>query len=152
MAPQRINFHLNLPPSVIGNPFLVGVITDFAWEGSFWWEHQQNLVSGAAVTLFQSAADDLMTQPNENILSLYPHLPPSPITPNPPPNRSHFRHSSTGSCTVHTGHKDMRRCRMNRNKRCQNSFVCFSNEKVIFVFVGLQYDSMKPNHAKKVKK
>ena len=46
----------------------------------------------------------------------------------------------------------MRRCRMNRNKRCQNSFVCFSNEKVIFVFVGLQYDSMKPNHAKKVKK
>ena len=47
---------------------------------------------------------------------------------------------------------DMRRCRMNRNKRCQNSFVCFSNEKVIFVFVGLQYDSMKPNHAKKVKK
>ena len=41
---------------------------------------------------------------------------------------------------------------MNRNKRCQNSFVCFSNEKVIFVFVGLQYDSMKPNHAKKVKK
>ena len=21
----------------------------------------------------------------------------------------------------------MRRCRMNRNKRCQNSFVCFSN-------------------------
>ena len=107
MAPQRINFHLNLPPSVIGNPFLVGVIADFAWEGSFWWEHQQNLVSGAAVTLFQSAADDLMTQPNENILSLYPHLPPSPITPNPPPNRSHFRHSSTGSCTVHTGHKDM---------------------------------------------
>ena len=47
---------------------------------------------------------------------------------------------------------DMRRCRMNRNKRCQNSFVCFSNEKVIFVFVGHQYDSMKPNHAKKVKK
>jgi len=46
----------------------------------------------------------------------------------------------------------MTRCRMNRNKRCQNSFVCFSNEKVIFVFVGLQYDSMKPNHAKKVKK
>ena len=41
---------------------------------------------------------------------------------------------------------------MNRNKRCQNSFVCFSNEKVIFVFVGLQYDSMKPNHAKKSKK
>ena len=41
---------------------------------------------------------------------------------------------------------------MNRNKRCQNSLVCFSNEKVIFVFVGLQYDSMKPNHAKKVKK
>ena len=36
----------------------------------------------------------------------------------------------------------MRRCRMNRNKRCQNSFVCFSNEKVIFVFVGHQYDSM----------
>ena len=46
----------------------------------------------------------------------------------------------------------MRRCRMNRNKRCQNSFVCFSNEKVIFVFVGLQYDSMKPNHAENVKK
>ena len=41
---------------------------------------------------------------------------------------------------------------MNRNKRCQNSFVCFSNEKVIFVFVGLEYDSMKPNHTKKVKK
>ena len=41
---------------------------------------------------------------------------------------------------------------MNRNKRCQNSFVCFSNEKVIFVFVGLQYDSMKPNYTKKVKK
>ena len=41
---------------------------------------------------------------------------------------------------------------MNRNKRCRNSFVCFSNEKVIFVFVGLQYDSMKPNHTKKVKK
>ena len=41
---------------------------------------------------------------------------------------------------------------MNRNKRCQNSFVCFSNEKVIFVFVGHQYDSMKPNHTKKVKK
>ena len=41
---------------------------------------------------------------------------------------------------------------MNRNKRCQNSFVCFSNEKVIFVFVGHQYDSMKPNHRKKVKK
>ena len=34
---------------------------------------------------------------------------------------------------------------MNWNKRCQNSFVCFSNEKVIFVFVGLQYDSMTPN-------
>ena len=43
---------------------------------------------------------------------------------------------------------------MNRNKGCQNSFVCFSNEKVIFVFVGLHYDydSMKPNHTKKVKK
>ena len=41
---------------------------------------------------------------------------------------------------------------MNRNKRCQHSFVCFSNEKVIFVFVAFQYDSMKPNHTKKVKK
>ena len=41
---------------------------------------------------------------------------------------------------------------MNRNKGCQHLFVCFSNEKVIFVFVGLEYDSMKPNHTKKVKK
>ena len=46
----------------------------------------------------------------------------------------------------------MTRCRLNRNKRCQNSLDCFSNEKVIFVFVGLEYDSMKPNHTKKVKK
>ena len=38
---------------------------------------------------------------------------------------------------------------MNRNKWCQNSLVCFSNEKMIFVFVGLKYDSVKPNHAKK---
>ena len=41
---------------------------------------------------------------------------------------------------------------MNRNKRCQNSFVCFGNEKVIFVFVGLQYDSMKPNIKKVAEK
>ena len=46
----------------------------------------------------------------------------------------------------------MTRCRLNRNKRCRNSLDCFSNEKVIFVFVGLEYDSMKPNHTKKVKK
>ena len=85
MAPQRTNFHLNLPTIVTGNPFLVGVITDFAWERNFWWEQQQNLVSGAAVTLFQSAADDLMTQPNENILSLYPQSPPTPIPNNPQP-------------------------------------------------------------------
>ena len=42
----------------------------------------------------------------------------------------------------------MTRCRLNRNKRCRNSLDCFSNEKVIFVFVGLEYDSMKPNHTK----
>ena len=46
----------------------------------------------------------------------------------------------------------MTRCRLNRNKRCQNSLDCFGNEKVIFVFFGLEYDSMKPNHTKKVKK
>ena len=46
----------------------------------------------------------------------------------------------------------MTRCRLNRNKRCQNSLDCFSNEKVIFVFVRLEYDSIKPNHTKKVKK
>ena len=46
----------------------------------------------------------------------------------------------------------MTRCRLNRNKRCRNSLDCFSNEKVIFVFVGLEYDSMKPNHTKKVEK
>ena len=37
---------------------------------------------------------------------------------------------------------------MNQNKRCQNSFVCFSNENGDFVFVRLQYDNMKPNNTK----
>ena len=43
------------------------------------------------------------------------------------------------------------RCRLNKKKRCQNSFLCFINEKVIFVFVRLQYDSRKTNHTKKGK-
>ena len=37
---------------------------------------------------------------------------------------------------------------MNRNERCQNSFICFNNEKVTLVFVGLQYDSIKQNLTK----
>ena len=37
-------------------------------------------------------------------------------------------------------------------RRFRNSFVCMNNEKVILVFVGLQYDNTKPNHAKHYKK
>ena len=79
--------------------------------GIFWWEPQQNHVSGADVTGCESATGDSMIQPNCNILSLYlppqPPQPPTPITPNPTPNPSHFRYSSTGGCTQYTDHKDM---------------------------------------------
>ena len=68
-----------------------------------------------------------------------------PLTQLPPT----LRQMATRQTIFQNQQTHMRRCRMNRNKRCQNSFVCFSNEKVIFVFVGLQYDSIKPNHAKK---
>ena len=41
---------------------------------------------------------------------------------------------------------------MNRNKRCRNPFTPFWIQVMFFVFRGLKYDDIKPNHAKNRKK
>ena len=41
---------------------------------------------------------------------------------------------------------------MNRNKRCRNPFTPFWIQVMFFVFRGLKYDDIKPNHAKKTQK
>ena len=41
---------------------------------------------------------------------------------------------------------------MNRNKRCRNPFTPFWIQVMFFVFRGLKYDDIKPNHAKRTQK